>query len=261
MSWELPKEHGLSEPKKMAYLSIHYWMVVQYLLPYITQDNTLPSTIWVSTTNDNRRHFAWFCRCRSLRHYADQADSNVQYQEEPSASTRKNEEECWQESFWKRTKHWRYGLLEAATIHALILGTPKTSQAPLKILWPLQSAAKIGNVAYKLMLPEGYSIHHVFHVSQIKKHIGPKVIPQANFPLTDSEGNIMVYHEKLLNRRMIPRNNESVIQWMIQWVNLPPTTTTWEDSISWGRSFQISVFGQGIQGGGIISILATWRLH
>jgi hypothetical protein len=115
--------------------------------------------------------------------------------------------------------HSSLGLQKQVKLHSKFYGLFKVPQ-------------KIGNVAYKLMLPEGYSIHHVFHVSQIKKHIGPKVIPQANFPLTDSEGNIMVYHEKLLNRRMIPRNNESVIQWMIQWVNLPPTTTTWEDSIS-----------------------------
>jgi hypothetical protein len=69
---------------------------------------------------------------------------------------------------------------------------------------------KFGKVAYKLLLPEGWSIHPVFHVSQLKKHIGPKVILQANHPLTDAE-DIQMYPEMLLDKCMIPRNNEPVI--------------------------------------------------
>jgi hypothetical protein len=33
----------------------------------------------------------------------------------------------------------------------------------------------------------------------------------------------------LLERRMIPSNNEPVVQWLIKWINLPETTATWED--------------------------------
>jgi hypothetical protein len=64
----------------------------------------------------------------------------------------------------------------------------------------------------------------------LKKHIGPKVIPHANLPLTDAEGNILMYPDKLLDRRMIPRNNEPVVQWLIQWMNLPESAATWEDA-------------------------------
>jgi hypothetical protein len=55
------------------------------------------------------------------------------------------------------------------------------------------------------------------------------VIPQANLPLTDVEGNIKMYPDKLLGRHMISRNNEPVVQWLIQWVNLPEAAATWED--------------------------------
>jgi hypothetical protein len=88
---------------------------------------------------------------------------------------------------------------------------------------------KIGQVAYKLLLPDNCAIQHVFHISQLKKHIGAKVVPQANLPLTDADGNIKVSLETLLERRLIPRNNELIVQWLIKWINLPKRATTWED--------------------------------
>jgi hypothetical protein len=76
---------------------------------------------------------------------------------------------------------------------------------------PFKVLQRIGQVAYKLLLPDNCSIHPVFHISQLKKHIGPKEIPEADLPLIDSEGNIKMFPDKLLERRMIPRNNEPVV--------------------------------------------------
>jgi hypothetical protein len=101
------------------------------------------------------------------------------------------------------------------------LGLHKSIKLRLKYYGPFKVLQRIGQVAYMLLLPADCTIHPVFYISQLKKHIGPKVIPQANLPLTDSDGNIKISPEKLLNRRMVPWNNESVVQWLIQWVNLP----------------------------------------
>jgi hypothetical protein len=85
-------------------------------------------------------------------------------------------------------------------------------------------------VAYTLLLPEGCQLHPTFHVSQLKKHIGTKVIPTPDLPLVGAAGNIKVYPETILERRTIPRNNEPVVQWLIKWVNLPTSASTWEDA-------------------------------
>jgi hypothetical protein len=75
----------------------------------------------------------------------------------------------------------------------------------------------------------------VFHVSQLKKHIGPKAVPTPDLPLMDADGNIKVARVEILERRMIPHNNEPVVQCLIQWSNLPVSESTWEDAnfIGW----------------------------
>jgi hypothetical protein len=98
--------------------------------------------------------------------------------------------------------HSSLGLHKSIKLHSRYYGSFKVLQ-------------KIDQVAYKLLLPDDCNIHPVFHISQLKKHIGPKVIPQANLPLTGPDGNIKMFPKQLLERRMIPHNNESVVQWLI----------------------------------------------
>jgi hypothetical protein len=47
-----------------------------------------------------------------------------------------------------------------------------------KYYGPFIVLEKIGPSAYKLQLHESVEIHPIFHVSQLKKHLGPKVVPQ-----------------------------------------------------------------------------------
>lgn len=47
---------------------------------------------------------------------------------------------------------------------------------------PFQAIEKIGEVAYKVKLPEDCRIHNVFHVSLRKEQLGRKVIPGSVSP-------------------------------------------------------------------------------
>lgn len=56
-----------------------------------------------------------------------------------------------------------------------------------KYVGPFPVEAKVGTVAYNLVLREGSRIHHTFHVSQLKKHIGRAPV-SPNLPLVGSDG-------------------------------------------------------------------------
>lgn len=110
------------------------------------------------------------------------------------------------------------------------LTTHKTVKLHSKFYGPYKIMERIGKTAYKLLLPEGCQLHNVFHVSKLKRHIGPQVISCPDLPLVDEKGYIKVAAAAILQRRMIPRNNEPVVQWLIHWINLPPSEASWEDA-------------------------------
>ena len=92
---------------------------------------------------------------------------------------------------------------------------------------------RIGRVAYKLQLPAGTKLHDVFHVNQLKKHLGPAAIPNPHLPLLTPDGKIKTFPLSVLQRRQTPRSagtyDVAVPQWLILWENLSEEEATWED--------------------------------
>jgi hypothetical protein len=116
---------------------------------------------------------------------------------------------------------------------------------PLKLAskWygPYKVIQLVGNRAYKLQLPEGTLLHDVFHVSQLKKHLGPNAIPSKNLPLVTPEGKVKYCPVALLQRRQVPRSageyDVAVPQWLIQWEGLTADEATWEDADFIAKTF------------------------
>jgi hypothetical protein len=99
-----------------------------------------------------------------------------------------------------------------------------------KFYGPFRITDRVGNLSYKLLLPDGVTIHPVFHVSQLKKHVGKNAVPQQGLPLIGEDGKIRTEPLKVHQTRSLPRNNVLVTQWLIEWANLAPEDTSWEDA-------------------------------
>lgn len=99
-----------------------------------------------------------------------------------------------------------------------------------KYYGPFRILNTVRNMSYKLLLPDGVKIHPVFHVSQLKKDLGLKVVPNPDLPLTNADGTLKTEPTLVLHVRQIPRNNVTVVQWLVQWENLSPEEATWEDA-------------------------------
>ncbi|KAH9801520.1 Integrase catalytic domain-containing protein [Citrus sinensis] len=64
---------------------------------------------------------------------------------------------------------------------------------------PYKILHKVGTVAYKLQLPEGAKIHHVFHVSLLKKVMGESTTATVELSPIDDKGVIMLQPESIVD--------------------------------------------------------------
>ena len=114
------------------------------------------------------------------------------------------------------------------------LGLRNALKLSSKYYGPFRVLKKVGKVAYQLQLPEGTLLHDVFHVNQLKRHLGPAAVPNAILPLLTPAGKIKVAPLAVLEYRQVPRRegayNIPVPQWLIHWENLSPAEATWEDA-------------------------------
>jgi hypothetical protein len=110
-----------------------------------------------------------------------------------------------------------------------VFGLHQSLKLTTKYYGPFRILERIGATAYKLQLTTDAGIHHVFHVSQLKKHLGPRDVPQNNLPLITSDGYIKIEHVVVLDTRALPHNDNIITQWKIHWQNLTEEQATWED--------------------------------
>ncbi|KAK4265118.1 hypothetical protein QN277_026210 [Acacia crassicarpa] len=94
---------------------------------------------------------------------------------------------------------------------------------------PFKVLKKVGAVAYELDLPSTTCVHPVFHVSLLKKHVGPAIPIAQSLPPVDDQGQFALEPEVILGRKLVRRNNLPVTQVLIQWKLTQPEDATWED--------------------------------
>jgi hypothetical protein len=91
---------------------------------------------------------------------------------------------------------------------------------------PYQILEKIEVVSYKLNLPPGSKIHHVFHVSLLKKQLGTAVMVHDTLPYVDNaKGKVLARPKAALDYR----TKKGVTEVLVHWEGLSPANATWEN--------------------------------
>ena len=106
-----------------------------------------------------------------------------------------------------------------------------------KYFGPFQILARVGEVAYRLKLPEGARVHSMFHVSLLKRKVGVTQQVEASLPEVDASDQCLLKPEKILQRRVVMRAAKPVIQYLVKWNNLPESEASWEDKSFIDRQF------------------------
>lgn len=98
-----------------------------------------------------------------------------------------------------------------------------------KYFGPYTVLERIGQVAYKLELPETSMIHPVFHVSQLKEFHPDHTPVFAELPPLPTLDTSETVPEAVLDRRLVKKGNTAIPQALIKWSNIPAEAATWED--------------------------------
>ena len=118
-------------------------------------------------------------------------------------------------------------LLSTSGLNLKIAGTNKL--AP-RYVGPVKVLERIGEVAYRLDLPETLRIHNVFHVSLLKQyHTDGRVQPPPLADIIDGEPEFEV--ERILNHRLVKQGRKTKVEYLITFLGYGPEHNLWQDDV------------------------------
>ncbi|GJX97078.1 putative nucleotidyltransferase, ribonuclease H [Tanacetum coccineum] len=100
----------------------------------------------------------------------------------------------------------------------------KHSKLTPKYFGPFLVVEKVGEVAYRLDLPDEAQIHPVFHVSLLKQASGP---PDTIIPLPQ-DARFHFQPEAVLDKQMVKRNKRMAMKVLVHWKGQRAEDATWE---------------------------------
>ena len=108
--------------------------------------------------------------------------------------------------------------------------TRKCNKISPRYSGPFKILKRIGDVAYKLELPESSQVHHVFHVSKLKKSIhGLKNVVSLEVLVELIEPPIIPHKpEKVLGHPDRQTHHNVYQELLVKWIDKDEEAVTWE---------------------------------
>ncbi|XP_076888633.1 uncharacterized protein LOC143539074 [Bidens hawaiensis] len=100
----------------------------------------------------------------------------------------------------------------------------KHSKLTPKYFGPFLIVEKVGNVAYRLDLPDEALIHPVFHVSLLKEAGRPpsKIVP------IPTGARFSLLPQRVLDRKLVKRGDRAAMKVLVHWNGQTTQDATWE---------------------------------
>ena len=103
---------------------------------------------------------------------------------------------------------------------------------------PYRVMERIGLVAYKLHLPTGLLIHDVFHVSLLKKKLGPISPTCQTLPPVSDTSEILPQPEEILQSWVIHKGTYRLkTEILVKWKGAPTEDATWENKWRFSKTY------------------------
>lgn len=100
-----------------------------------------------------------------------------------------------------------------------------------KWIGPFTCTERVGNLTYRLELPESMKIHDVFHVSLLKPyHDDGRTPPPPPAEVIDDEPEWEV--DRILDHRVIKHKKSSKVEYLLRFLGYGPEHDVWQDDIS-----------------------------
>eukprot|EP00257_Ricinus_communis_P019800 XP_015578893.1 uncharacterized protein LOC107261783 [Ricinus communis] len=109
---------------------------------------------------------------------------------------------------------------------------------------PYQIIEKVGTVAYRLALPPGSLVHNVFHVSLLRKYLGPlHIAVSSQLPPVSDDSIILPQPEVILDRQVIQKGKyRPKSEILVQWKGALKEDAAWENEWRFTKSYPDFLF-------------------
>lgn len=107
----------------------------------------------------------------------------------------------------------------------------------LRYFGPFPVIQRIGDVAYKLLLPPSAKIHPVFHIVNLKLCKGDHQEQYLPTPFLTTDTGPVLHPEEVLDTRILLQHDKEVPQVLIKWSSFPISEATWENWIEFSKTY------------------------